>query len=216
MWKKWSFFQLDKLYVLGSEVIKYSKSDSITLLHTCPRDKPLELIKRIGSDYDTAWEYLDSIYGDPRFVPNTVNQDIVQFKARACRMGRTATSYIRWKDVTIRWSPCWHEQYIATCFPQWNTRCALMTEKSGERSGKGKKHLLPLKRWWTGWNLKWSEWDYPVNHHPVNAMWNISGLIATNPTRSATEIERARKLTNDIRHCFEDGRIWLKLNRVDF
>ena len=60
---------------------KYSKGDSITLLRTCLRDKPLELIKGIGSDYDAAWEYLDSIYGDPRFVSDTVSQDIIQFKA---------------------------------------------------------------------------------------------------------------------------------------
>lgn len=60
---------------------KYSKRDAITLLRTCLRDKPLELIKGIGSDYDAAWEYLDSIYGDPRFVSDTVTQDIVQFKA---------------------------------------------------------------------------------------------------------------------------------------
>ena len=60
---------------------KYSKRDSITLLRTCLRDKPLELIKGIGSDYDAAWEYLDAICGDPRFVSDTVTQDIVQFKA---------------------------------------------------------------------------------------------------------------------------------------
>ena len=55
---------------------KYTKRDVITLLRTCLRDKPLELIKGIGSDYDAAWEYLDSIYGDPRFL-----SDIMQFKA---------------------------------------------------------------------------------------------------------------------------------------
>ena len=60
---------------------KYTKRDAITLLRTCLRDKPLELIKGIGSDYDAAWEYLDSIYGDPRFVSDTVTQDIMQFKA---------------------------------------------------------------------------------------------------------------------------------------
>ena len=53
----------------------------MTLLRTCLLDKPLELIKGIGSDYDAAWEYLDSIYGDLRFVSDTVTQDIVQFKA---------------------------------------------------------------------------------------------------------------------------------------
>ena len=37
-------------------------------------------IKGIGSDYDAAWDYLDSIYGDPRFVSDTVMQDIVKFR----------------------------------------------------------------------------------------------------------------------------------------
>ena len=60
---------------------KYSKRDAITLLRTCLRDKPLELIKGLGSDYHAAWEYLDAIYGNPRFVSDTVTQDIVQFKA---------------------------------------------------------------------------------------------------------------------------------------
>ena len=60
---------------------KYAKRDAITLLRTCLKDKPLELIKGIGTDYDAAWDYLDSIYGDPRFVSDTVTQDIVQFKA---------------------------------------------------------------------------------------------------------------------------------------
>ena len=45
------------------------------------RNKPLEFIKELGSDCDAAGEYLDAIYGDPRFVSDTVTQDIVQFKA---------------------------------------------------------------------------------------------------------------------------------------
>ena len=32
------------------------------------------------SDYDASWEYLDSIYGDPRFVSDTIAQDIVKFR----------------------------------------------------------------------------------------------------------------------------------------
>ena len=35
----------------------------------------------MGSDYDAAWAYLDSIYGDPRFVSDTAEQDIMQLKA---------------------------------------------------------------------------------------------------------------------------------------
>lgn len=59
---------------------RYSKRDAITLLRTSLQGKPLELIKGIGQDYDAAWEYLDSIYGDPRFVADTITQDIARFK----------------------------------------------------------------------------------------------------------------------------------------
>ena len=51
------------------------------MLRTCLQEKPLELIKGIGSDYDAAWEYLDSIYGDARFTSDTISQDIAKFKA---------------------------------------------------------------------------------------------------------------------------------------
>lgn len=47
---------------------RYSKRDSITILRASLNGKPLELIKGIGHDYDAAWEHLESIYGDPRFV----------------------------------------------------------------------------------------------------------------------------------------------------
>ena len=39
------------------------------------------MIKGVGTDYKAAWEYLDSIYGDPRFVSDTITQDIVKFRA---------------------------------------------------------------------------------------------------------------------------------------
>lgn len=51
---------------------KYSKRDAITLLRTCLRDKPLVLIKGLGSDHNVTWEYLDAIYCDPQFVSDTV------------------------------------------------------------------------------------------------------------------------------------------------
>ena len=59
---------------------RYGKRDAISLLRTSLQGRPLELIKGIGTDYDAAWEYLDSIYGDPRFVAGTVTQDIVRFR----------------------------------------------------------------------------------------------------------------------------------------
>ena len=60
---------------------RYSKWDAITLLRTCLKETPLELIQGIGSDYDAAWQYLDSIYWDVRHVSDTITQDISQFKA---------------------------------------------------------------------------------------------------------------------------------------
>ncbi len=76
--REYAIFKADFKHAIES---RYSKRDSITLLRTCLKDKPLELIKGIGSDYDAAWEYLHSIYGDVRYVSYTITQDIVQFKA---------------------------------------------------------------------------------------------------------------------------------------
>ena len=61
------------------ETIRYSKRDTI-ILRASLQGKPLELIKGIGQDCDAAWGYLDSIYGDPRFVADTITQDIARFK----------------------------------------------------------------------------------------------------------------------------------------
>ena len=76
--REYMIFRADFKHAIES---RYTKRDSITLLRTCLKEKPLELIKGIGSDYDAAWEYLDAIYGDPRFVSDTITQDIVKFKA---------------------------------------------------------------------------------------------------------------------------------------
>jgi hypothetical protein len=38
------------------------------------------MIKGIGQDYDVAWEYLEAVYGDPRFVADIITQDISKFK----------------------------------------------------------------------------------------------------------------------------------------
>ena len=59
---------------------KCSKKDAISLLRTSLSGKPLELIKGIGSDYNAAWEHLDALYGDPRFVTDTVTYDISKFR----------------------------------------------------------------------------------------------------------------------------------------
>lgn len=67
-------------------------------------DKPLELIKGIGTDYDAAWEYLNAIYGDPGFLSDTVTQDIVQFKA--LQDGEDA----RFCDLVHLVKRCWSSQ----------------------------------------------------------------------------------------------------------
>ena len=76
--REYAIFRADFKHAIES---RYSKQDASTFLRTCLHGKPLKLIKGIRSDYDAAWEYLDSIYGDARFVSDTVMQDIVKFKS---------------------------------------------------------------------------------------------------------------------------------------
>ncbi len=75
--REYAIFRADFKYAVEA---RYSKRDAVTFLRTCLEGKPLELIKGIGSDYDAAWEYLDSVYGDPRYVSDTIAQDIAKFK----------------------------------------------------------------------------------------------------------------------------------------
>ena len=75
--REFAVFREDFKYIIEC---RYSKRDSMALLRTCLEGKPLELIKGIGGDYDAAWEYLDSVYGDPRFVADVVTEDISKFK----------------------------------------------------------------------------------------------------------------------------------------
>ena len=42
--------------------------------------KPLQLIQSLGNDLEAAWAYLDSIYGDPRFVAAAIATDISSFR----------------------------------------------------------------------------------------------------------------------------------------
>ena len=76
--REYAIFKADFKHAIKA---RYTKRDSITSLRSCLQGKPLELIKGIGTDYDAAWEYLDSIYGDPRFVSDTITQDILKFRA---------------------------------------------------------------------------------------------------------------------------------------
>ena len=69
-------FNVDFKHAIES---KYTTLDAITFLRTCLQGKPLELIKGIVTDCASVWEYLDSIYGDPRVVSDTIMQDVVNF-----------------------------------------------------------------------------------------------------------------------------------------
>ena len=71
----------------------------------------MELIKGIGTDYESTSEYLDAIYGDPRFVSDTITQDIVKFRplhegedARFCDLVHVVTKrcYNILKEIGVR------------------------------------------------------------------------------------------------------------------
>ena len=83
--REYAIFRADLKHAIE---MSYSNCDCLTYLHACLQGRPLELIKGIVSDYDAAWEYLDSIYADPRFVSDTITQDIV--KLRPIRDGEDA------------------------------------------------------------------------------------------------------------------------------
>ena len=70
-------FRADFKHAVNS---RFSKRDAISLLRASLSGRPLEIIKGIGSDYDAAWEHLDAIYGDPRFIADTVSHDISKFR----------------------------------------------------------------------------------------------------------------------------------------
>jgi hypothetical protein len=75
--REYGTFKSDFKHLVES---RYSKRDAITILRSCLQGKPLEMIKGIGQDYDVAWEYLEAVYGDPRFVADIITQDISKFK----------------------------------------------------------------------------------------------------------------------------------------
>ena len=88
---------------------RYSMRDAISLLRTSLQGRPPNLIKGIGTDYDAAWSYLESIYGDQRFVADTITQGITKFRplrdgkdARCCDIvhlvQRIFTTLNRWDD----------------------------------------------------------------------------------------------------------------------
>ena len=76
--REYAIFKSDFEHIIGS---KYSNRDAIDLLRTALTGKPLEMIKGIDSDCNAAWDYLGSVYGDPRFVSETITENITRFKS---------------------------------------------------------------------------------------------------------------------------------------
>ncbi|KAJ8022200.1 hypothetical protein HOLleu_39614 [Holothuria leucospilota] len=70
-------FKSDFMHAMGTG---YSKRDAISVLRACLHGKPAEMVRGIGSDFEAAWEYLDSVYGDPRFIADAIINDLNKFK----------------------------------------------------------------------------------------------------------------------------------------
>ena len=75
--REYAIFKSDFKHIVHSN---YSQRDAITLLRTCLAGKQLQLIQGLGNDLEAAWAYLDSIYGDPRFVADAITSDISSFR----------------------------------------------------------------------------------------------------------------------------------------
>ena len=52
------------------------KQDIVNMIRLLFEGQALELITGINKNYDAAWKHMESIYGDPRFVADTITQDI--------------------------------------------------------------------------------------------------------------------------------------------
>ena len=75
--REYTVFKSDFTHIIDS---RYGKRDAITILRTCLEGRPLEMIRGIGTDYDAAWDHLDSLYGDPRYVADAIINDLNKFR----------------------------------------------------------------------------------------------------------------------------------------
>ncbi|XP_030843375.1 uncharacterized protein LOC580152 [Strongylocentrotus purpuratus] len=75
--REYGIFKSDFKHLVES---RYGNRDAISILRTCLQGRPLDLIRGIGADYEAAWEHLDCIYGDPRFVADAIMNDLHKFK----------------------------------------------------------------------------------------------------------------------------------------
>ncbi|XP_041456247.1 uncharacterized protein LOC121408709 [Lytechinus variegatus] len=82
--RDYCIFKADFLHAVGNQ---YDDRDALMILRSCLQSKPLQLVKGIGQDYTAAWEQLDMIYGDERFVADAIINDIS--KVRPLKTGES-------------------------------------------------------------------------------------------------------------------------------
>lgn len=75
--RDYAIFRADSKHAIDSW---YNKRDVISLLRLSLQGRPLDLIRGIGTDNGTASNYLDSVYGDPRFIADSITQDLQNTK----------------------------------------------------------------------------------------------------------------------------------------
>lgn len=75
--RDYEIFKSDFIHMVDSQ---YGKRDAMTILRSCLVGRAHDVIQGIGSDYDAAWELLDSMYGDPRIVADTIINDLTKFR----------------------------------------------------------------------------------------------------------------------------------------
>ena len=75
--REYCIFKADFHHAMGE---CYNERDALMILRSCLQGKPLQMIQGIGHDYKAAWEQLDLVYGDDRFVADAIIHDISRFR----------------------------------------------------------------------------------------------------------------------------------------
>ncbi|CAB4003817.1 Uncharacterized protein K02A2.6 [Paramuricea clavata] len=115
----------------------------MSLLRTSLSGRPLELIKGIGSDYDAAWEHLDSIYGDPRLVADTVTHDISKFKPLREDEDSRFCDLTQLEDLVAPFGKQWKRGYIRKSNHMDDNR----NENKNESYSASEKYAIQASGW---------------------------------------------------------------------
>ena len=58
----------------------YTTREAVTILRSSLTGKPLDLVRGLSDDYNATWRYLDSVYGDSKYIADAVAQDLSKFR----------------------------------------------------------------------------------------------------------------------------------------